>query len=350
MKKLFYLLFCLIYGLKVNAQTTYPSGVSGCIARWTFDTTENVTQLTSLPDVSGNNNLGTAYSITSVKGFRNKPNKAGGFNGSSSWSEVMHKSMLNPVHISTIALVKFKGFYTGTCQGNDIVYKGYDYINDCSWAMCTGEIDNDCSAVNSGTQKLLFFNQNIPSYIPPANNYVDTGKWYFLATVYNGSKIDYFQIVMDTSNHVANINPLYTNSNVTPLGNTIHNVYIGVTQNPPYKYWLNADLDEVILFNKALTNSEIQGVYDYLWGFTTGINQMQLPEESVGIVKVGSNLIFDYKQKIPTRLEVMDVSGNRLYAESNPKGSIEVGAYGKQILLVKIVFANGQYTVIKIPN
>ena len=60
--------FLILGTIQTTAQTTYPSGVTGCIARWDFTNTGVVT---SLPDVSGNGHNGTAYVLTTAPGFRN---------------------------------------------------------------------------------------------------------------------------------------------------------------------------------------------------------------------------------------------------------------------------------------
>ncbi len=83
MKKITLILFSIILTGGVRAQTMYPSGVTGCIARWTFDTPDQPF-LTTLPDMSGNNNNGTPFGIATSSGFRNVPFKAGAFDGSTS--------------------------------------------------------------------------------------------------------------------------------------------------------------------------------------------------------------------------------------------------------------------------
>lgn len=113
--------------LNASAQTTYPSGVSGCIARWTFDTTK-ATTLSSLPDMSGNGHHGTTNDITSAAGWRNIPFHAGSFNGSTSWSEVAYEALLNPSNITILSLVKFDGYNNAQCESSQILSKGHPYF------------------------------------------------------------------------------------------------------------------------------------------------------------------------------------------------------------------------------
>src|SRR5690606_29169830 len=66
--------------------------------------------------------------------------------------------------------------------------------------------------------------------------------------------------------HYANISAISSNVMATPLSSNTYDVRIGATQNPPFPYNLNGDIDEIVLFDKELTIAEIQSVYDYLWG------------------------------------------------------------------------------------
>jgi hypothetical protein len=331
-----------------NAQTIYPSGVPGCIARWTFDSEESGL-LNSLPDMSGNGNNGVTTNILSTPGFRNKPLKAGSFDGSTSWAEVAHKSMLNPTEITIVSLVKFNGFYGGTCQGNNIVYKGFDYNSNLSWAMYVAEVDANCTAVNPSIEKLAFNSPSMSTYIPPASNFIDTSKWYFLAVRFNGSKYDFYQIEMDSTIYINNIQPQYTNSVTSPLGSTNHKVYIGVTQNPSFKYWFNGEMDEVVIFNKSLTDFEMQSVYDYLWGFPTYIseNQTNLNSE-LEIINLNNNLTIVNHQNLIKQVEIYDLNGKIHFKSNENYENINVANLGNQLIFVRILLSNKQIITRKV--
>ena len=86
-----------------SAQTNYPNGVPGCLARWNFTNTGTIT---SLPDVSGNNHNGVTTNIITANGFRNLNNKAMNFDGTSSYALVPHDPILNPSAITIVALCK----------------------------------------------------------------------------------------------------------------------------------------------------------------------------------------------------------------------------------------------------
>ncbi len=336
MQKLFLSFILFIVCISGFSQTNYPSGVSGCIARWTFDAAEGGV-LDSIYDVSGNLNHGTNHNIVSTNGWRNIAGKAGDFNGSSSWSEVMSNAQLNPTNITTIALIKFYSFYNSNCQGNNIIYKGFNYNANLSWAMYVADNDQNCGQFNPTMEKLFFQLPNLGTTIVPSSNYIQTNKWYFLATSFNGSTIKYYQIEMDTLLKATNIIASYTSNSSVPLGNSTDNVYIGVTQNPAYKYWFNGQMDEVIVFNKALADSEIESVYSYLYGVATGVKNMNV-EDNINVTCTNKNIKVTDNSNENKQIEIMDMSGRVL--QRLPflrKVELDLSFLPNQFLLIKII-------------
>ncbi|MBL7771501.1 MAG: hypothetical protein JNM95_01415 [Chitinophagaceae bacterium] len=333
-----------------QAQNLYPNGTSNCIARWTFDTTETI-MLSQLTDQSGNGNSGFTNNISSVKGFRDKSGKAGGFDGNSSFAQIPHNNLLNPSEITIFSLIKFNKFYNGLCQGNNIVYKGFNYNSDLSWAMYIAENDMNCSLNNPQVNKLMFCSPNY-LYTPPQNNYLDTSIWYCLVTRYDGVKTDFYEIKMDTNNHISNVLPDFTNTVNYSLGNTNHDVYIGATQNPPYKYWLNASIDEIVIFNRALTNNEIQGVYDYMWGWNLPNSNSNVTYNSYFKYQIGNNYI-RFQDVFPEKIEIftidskylfsIDCFSNLVYLPSTMSKGIyflKMNCKGKPVQTIRVVLGN----------
>jgi hypothetical protein len=171
MKKILLLLLVYVITNCIVAQKTYPSGVSGCIACWTFDAYEGV--LDSIFDVSGNQHQVSNNNITSSPGWKGTNHIVGKFNGVSSWSEVLNNNMLNPNRITCIALIK-RDSYSGAGQCNAIVYEGFDYNSDLSVAMNSDETDANCTNVLVQVK----LNGTIPDsvFISPASNYFTTNK------------------------------------------------------------------------------------------------------------------------------------------------------------------------------
>lgn len=242
----------------------YPTGATGCIARWTF--TDKATT-TILPDSSGNMHHGTASNLSSSKNFRGTPHTAMRFNGSSSYALVPHDTALNPQKITIIAVVQPLGFYKGTCQGNNIIYKSYDYnTKPGTWAMHISDYDGSCTQYTSSKELLDFAGPSTPApYTLPAANYIDSNKWYFIALTYNGDTLRRYQLLMDTNSLASSIAPISLSKMGYTLGKNTYDVRIGATQEPSYPYWFNGDMDEVVLFNRALPDTEVYSIYKYIW-------------------------------------------------------------------------------------
>ncbi|MBS1773130.1 MAG: gliding motility-associated C-terminal domain-containing protein [Bacteroidetes bacterium] len=246
----------------VFGQTVYPSGTTGCIARWDF---ANPGTFTSLPDVSGNGNNGTTTNVSTSSGFRNLSDKAGAFNGTSSLASVPTSSLLSPSAITIVALVKPTGFYAGNCQDNNIIYKSHNYYATSCWAMRIADNDGNCSALSTSTETLDFSGPglNTGTFTGPI---ISTNKWYFLATTYDGVNAKRYTVSMDTNNYIGSFTSASTTYIGSPLTSNTYNVTIGATINPPFPFWYNGAMDEIVLFNRVLTDAELQSVYHYLWG------------------------------------------------------------------------------------
>jgi gliding motility-associated-like protein len=266
--KLMCIVLIVLCNCKSKAQTTYPSGVTGCIARWNF--TNNGTVVT-VPDVSLNGHNATPINVGTGVAFRSIQDKAMDFNGTNSYAWVSSTTMLNPSQMTIIALVKNDGFYSGLCTSSEIISKGYPHFisGNYSFGFSDNVYDGSCVAFNPQHHQLVS-QFNSWNNQPPAGNYVQTGKWYFVAASYDGNTARYYQVEMDTAVFYSIIQPFYTLSgSSTPIGTNTQNVSIGRHLNPQYPYWFDGRMDELILFNKVLTDAEVHSVYEYLWGRLT---------------------------------------------------------------------------------
>lgn len=322
----------LFLSLFSTAQTIYPSGVGGCIARWTFDGA-----LPNIPDMSGNNNHGNNNSIISAPGWKNAANMSGKFNGVNSYSRVVNHPTLVSNQITAIALVKFDGFFSGSCQGNNIIYYGFDYAAQLNWAMyvCDGNYDNNCGTYSPNFEKLNFVTPGYNNMSVPLNNYIDTSKWYLLATTFNGNTVNYYQIIMDSNNKVNNVTPAYTATCNFPIGTGAYDIFMGATQNPPFPYWFNGKMDEVILFNKALTNLEMQSVYNYLFGYPAAVGNIE-KENQMNIVCLNKHLTINNSNNIVKDIIIYDINGRIMRQINDLKtNDIDLSQFPTQLIFVK---------------
>jgi Secretion system C-terminal sorting domain/Concanavalin A-like lectin/glucanases superfamily len=273
MKKLV-LFIMLLWGAHVsNAQTTHPSGVTGCVGRWNFSSINGLTALT-LGDKSGNNNTATPNDLIGANGFRNLPNRAMLFNGTSSYALIPNAPNLSTNAITMVSLVKMSGYYSGTCQYSQIVAKGYGlngtpYNDQGVYGMSlTDQIyDNgDCATFDANHQQLsVQTGPLVANSTPTPSNFTSLNTWYMIAASYDGDSVKYYQVVMDPTTYVAAVAPIFTAKLNMPMGNNSQDLSIGRIMSALYPYYFNGVMDEVTLFNKKLNMYEMQAVYNYLW-------------------------------------------------------------------------------------
>lgn len=267
MKSILLTLITALVFFDLSAQTIYPTGISNCIARWNFSSSGS--SISTINDVSGNNNNGTAFNVLSANGFRNIPGSAMKFNGINSYAQVSNNALLQPASITMLALVNLDSFYFDLCQNTAILSKGTSSfasgvyaldINDNIWD------NNNCYSYNPNAMQMSASLAGAP-YTPNTGSYIALHKWYLLACSYDGNIVKYYQLPMDTSNYINNVSTIYMSGSLNhPLGTNSSDLMIGKLNNSLYPYWLNGRLDEVALFNRVLNTSEVHDIYDYLWG------------------------------------------------------------------------------------
>lgn len=343
MKKLFYAVFLILCIAKqLDAQTIYPCGVSGCIARWTFDTTD-VTMLDTLPDLSGNNNHGSVTDIASVAGFRNKLGAAGGFNGTSSFAEVLNKSILNPTNLTILSLVKIDSFNNSNCQGNQILSKGYPYFTSGNYGQGLGDnfYDGSCS-IFSPDHTQMITQCGTSNFSASPGSYVDTNKWYFFASVITSNEIRQYQVEMDSLIKAPSITPINTLTASINVGTNTQNITIGKHLNPLFQYYINGKIDEVILFERALSTSEIYSIYEYLWGWPTQTFDFNQFNSSPVITCINNviNITSSIKYK---SIVITDNLGQIVIKkdEITNQSTFTLPELSRQILFVKLTDLNG---------
>jgi hypothetical protein len=218
----------------------------------------------NLDDSSGHsNNIVFNNATPTVDRFGN-PNNAYLFNGNGSYMKVANSSSLNPGNITLYAIVKPLGFYQGPCHGNQILSKGYTYAvngfytlnffpygNDAGGGVCAPTVD---------TTKEIFagsFGDNIPQGanagiggISTADSvYIQKNQWYTVVYTYDGTTAKFY-----VNGALASTSPNTGSVTFTPNSNDL---LIGKHENPPYPYYFNGVIDEIRIYNRALTNQEV---------------------------------------------------------------------------------------------
>jgi len=210
-----------------------------------------------LADKSGHHNKIYFCSATPTAGQNGKDSDAYYFDGTSSYMAVKNSTSLNPTQAITLAaLIKPMGFYSGQCHGNRILNKEYD--DNSSGRYLLG-FDDMRYWNYTGCNKTVKENREdfYGTYGDGAasasgvtdTDYIKVGKWYNLVYTYSNS-----------------VSKLYINNRVvsatvsTSFTPNNFDLLIGKSLNPPFPYYFNGVIDEIRIYNRALSSNEITGL------------------------------------------------------------------------------------------
>lgn len=165
-------------------------------------------------------------------------------------------------------------------KGKGIFSPGNDFL---------GTTDNrhdgeDCYALDTTKMQLQAPLGPLYTYAP-STTHVQQGEWYFVAVTYNGQQISLYTIPMDPAKQLTQISPFYTSALTGSMGSNIDPLTIGSYNMQQYPYWINGAMDELAIFNRGLSNSEVYSIYDYLWNATLSVGN----NEAAGDVRLYPN-------------------------------------------------------------
>ncbi len=287
--------------------------------------------------------------------FRSLANRAASFAGdSNSYALAAHSSSLNLSDLTMIAVVKPKAFYSGPCQNSQILSKGYPHNIPGNYGI--GFTDNiydygDCSAFDATKQQLasqLGNNGGASTPLMPGN-YLGLSDWYFLATTYGSGQINYYQVVMTPAQQFTNIQPIYSATSSSPVGTNAQPISLGRHLNPAYPYQFNGAMDEVILFNRALTTAEIQTVYNFIWAppVSTSVDETSAGASAVELRHNGGLLALLNLNSTVRTVRVTNTAGQTIYRGTGAqvRSSIDLSTHRAQVLFVQIQSTEGIETI-----
>lgn len=217
----------------------------------------------NLNDSSGhNNNIFFSNATPTVDRFGNA-NNAYLFDGDSSYMVVKNSSSINPTNITIYAIVKVNGFFQGQCHGNQILSKGYPYdiagFYDLSFFPLINGTGGTCSPTVDTTREIFGggFGDDFPQgYDAGAAGtssidsvLVQKNQWYTIAYTYDGATAKFF-----VNGALAYSMPNPHQITFTPNS---YDLFIGKHENPLFPYYLNGVIDEIRIYNKAISNQEI---------------------------------------------------------------------------------------------
>jgi len=234
-------------------------------------------------DASGNNNNPVFNNATLTSDRNGNPNSAYHFNGTNNYMRIPNSPSLNMANQMSIALwVKATGYYTGPCYNNMLVMKGdADYLTG-NYFLRFSDAYTGCT--NPTTTQERFYGPGVISQLP----LVQLNQWYSVVWTYDGTEAKmYVNCVLRDSALVS----------ITTFTNS-YDLFLGRLNNGQYPYWLNGDMDEIRIYNRAINQDEVK-----VFGFCTAVDPCSnwLKTQNVGSsVKIGD----------------LDVPGNQVTVEA----------------------------------
>jgi hypothetical protein len=194
--------------------------------------------------------------------------------------------------------------------------------------------DNNCNTY-SPTKMQLDMPFSTTGYTLPPQNYLETGKWYFMATTYDGSSVKRYQIAMDQTTKQASIQPIATTNMPSALNSSTDNVVIGSTQNPSYMNYVHGAMEEVALFNTALSDGQIYQIYEHLWGQGLSIAKQDADKLLSVRTNDGMLTVQNAAQNSNVELSITNALGQKLMTASQ---TTEVAAYDLSAWRNQVIF------------
>ena len=244
----------------------FAQGYSGLIGRWPMNGNAN--------DVSGHGLNGIVYNATPATGFSGLPNTAYSFNGVNSTITIPYNSLMNSMVHSFCVLIKPTGFYNGTCQGNFIIARGAEFTPQLyQLEYFDGAWDNSCTAYSPAHETFAGATGAAITTDPPTAWYypspIALNTWYCVVLTYDG---DSTRIYVDGTLKRS----FHETCNYAPSTDSLS---FGKSQNgPPYDYYLNGVVDEIRIYNRVLSPTEVNVFCDSAEGLATTCDTIALQD------------------------------------------------------------------------
>jgi len=194
-------------------------------------------------DASGHNNHPVFNNAKLTADRQGNPNSAYHFNGKNNYMLVRNHPSLNMSDKISIALwVKPTGYYRGKCYNNMLVAKGDDDYLEGNYSLRFSDAYTGCT--DPDASKEMFYGVGGAVAKTPL---VQLGRWYSVVWTCDGSTIKIYVDCILRASSPAGSNR-FTNS---------YDLYFGHMNHLQYPYWLDGDLDEVSIYNRALTAKEV---------------------------------------------------------------------------------------------
>ncbi|MBS1918404.1 MAG: LamG domain-containing protein [Bacteroidetes bacterium] len=216
----------------------------------------------NLNDSSGHGNAITFNNATATTDRFGNPNNAYLFDGSSSYMQVANSASINPNNITLFAIVKVNGFYSGNCHINQILGKGAptDNINGFYFLRFDDPSlvgSSSCTPTADTAHEFFYggygdWNTSQATGSDYDSLFLRQHEWYTIAYTYDGSKSRFFVNGALISTQ--------TNSGTVSFTPNTSDLFIGRNESTIFPYYFNGVIDEVRIYNKAITNQQVEAL------------------------------------------------------------------------------------------
>ena len=203
----------------------------------------------SLLDETDNHNDIIFNSATKTADKAGHEDNAYLFDGSSSYMRVANSPSLNPENITLMARLKVNDFYMGTCHFSEIIGKGSPDVTNGFYVMRIADPYGHCYEAPDVTKEYFMgaYGDDIPegtaAGVLADTAFIQKDSWYTVVYTYDGTTASIYvngQLKAVEERSVA----------FTPND---QDLYIGRHEDPAFPYWFNGVIDEVRIYNRAIT-------------------------------------------------------------------------------------------------
>ena len=235
--------FLIILTLMLLSNISYSQSVpsyvptNGLVGWWGFNG--------NAQDGSGNGNHGTVNGAALTTDRHSNANSAFLFDGSNSWISIPHNSHFNFGNFKSISVWIYKlGISNLSCCASEIISKNRD-----------SNLNSFTLRVHHGQGQPVTYNSfNLGGV--SSLSIINDSQWYHLViTVENGEKKIFVNGVLESTNNSPNWN-IGTNSSPILIGKQVGD------GNPLHYYLWNGKIDDIGIWNRALTPQEITNLYN----------------------------------------------------------------------------------------
>ncbi len=198
----------------------------------------------NLNDSSGNsNNIVFNNAVVTSDRFGRAGN-AYRFTGGA-YMRVPNSTSLSPIQITLMAIVRFHNYYTGLAWGNEILMKGPSDPSSGVYGLRVHPSSYDYTTALDTTTEMFggFYGDGSNAGIIDNLLFIHGGDWYTVVYTYDGFVCKLY------------VNGVLRNTRTVPFGfnANLNDLYIGKTENPSFPYNFDGDIDEIRIYNRAVS-------------------------------------------------------------------------------------------------